>query len=122
MPKKMKLTFGPSVKTHDGLRPESRLLEDVVQAYFNDQVLPSEDAMRLFLYERLRQHKLPNVREALTRLADKLDTLIHKTFMLQHEYKTIPALIHGGGRGHQLDRRHMNHLKVLCRWIETIIS
>jgi hypothetical protein len=122
MPKKTKLTFGPNVKTHDGLRPESRLLESLVHAYFNDQVLLNEDALRLFLYQALRRYKLPNAKEALSQLVDKLGTLIEKTSMLQHEYKTIPALTHGGGKGHQLDMRHITHLKRLCKWVETIVS
>lgn len=110
----MSLTFDKNVKTHDGLCAQSRLLQDLIHAYFEDQILSSQEIAKEFVLKRIEVYQLDS--NAICVLCEQLTNLISRAQKLCLG-TSIPVLHRGGGKGHKVQRVHCGHLRRLLEWI-----
>ncbi len=115
--KRMSLKFHTSVKKHDGLCDQSRLLQDLVFAYFEAQILHSPERTKEFVQARMNTYKM-DPEKARTELHDQLSKLISKTHELDSN-KSVPVLERGGGKGLVVACAHCPHLRRLHMWLTT---
>lgn len=115
--KRMPLQFDDSAKQHDGLCAQSRLLQDLIHAYFEAQVLDSKEVTHAFVQTRMDKYKM-DPDEALPVLCAQLAKLIKKTSRLDLVESTA-VLERGGGKGHVVQSAHCPHLRRLQNFLTT---
>jgi hypothetical protein len=112
--KRMPLTFHESAKKHDGLCAQSKLLIDLVHAYFDSNVLKSKESTHAFVQERIKEYKMGA--DALPVLCAQLASLMQRTKDLDVDVG-IPVLERGGGKGECVQCAHYTHLRMLRKWL-----
>lgn len=116
----MSVSFSGCCKSHDGLRPSSRILDALVYGYFETQCIAGPEDIRTLLLEQFggASYAKPTV---LREVHTKLCTLFERVAELD-DFCSMPVLIHGGGRGLQLQSVHRPHLRRLTRLFEQFVS
>lgn len=111
------VSFSGCSKNHDGLRLPSRLLDELVFAYFENQhISRPEDIQRLILtrFGRCQKFFCPAVLEDVLR---QLHALCARCASLK-KHASMPVLLRGGGRGLQLQSIHAPHLRRLTHFFQ----
>ena len=113
----LSVSFSGCSKRHDGLRPSTFLLDELVFAYFESHKIScAEDVQRLLTEQfggcpEYRSFKvLEEVHEQLTALCERCANL--------DVFGSMPVLLQGGGRGMQLQCNHHYHLCQLTQMFE----
>jgi len=111
------VSFSGCSKSHDGLRLPSRLLDELVYAYFENQLISRpEDIQRLIAarFGRCQKYFCAAVLEDVSR---QLTALCTRCASLNRN-ASMPVLLRGGGRGLQLQSIHSPHLRRLTHFFE----
>lgn len=114
------VTFSGCCKPHDGLRPASRILDVLVYGYFETQCISGSEDVRTLILEQFGSSGFAT-REVLREVHSKLATLCERVTELD-DFCSMPVLIHGGGRGLQLQAVHRPHLRRLTKLFEQFVS
>lgn len=114
------VTFSGCSKPHDGLRPASRILDALVYGYFETQCISGPEDMRTLLLEQFGGSGFATC-EVLQEVHSKLTALCERVVELG-DFCSMPVLIHGGGRGLQLQAVHRPHLRRLTKLFEQFVS
>ena len=112
---KKRISFAEAAKTHDGLSPESQILDSLFYAYFETQCISNKEDIHRVIVESFSFISegfdllvtLEKVRENLKIRSETLSDL--------DEYSSIPVLAVGGGRGLQLQAVHGPHVNRLIK-------
>ncbi|MDC0366894.1 hypothetical protein OAM67_00535 [bacterium] len=122
--KRKRVKFHSACKSHDGLRRESEVFEQLMFLYFSSSFIRNSGGMY-----RLRDYwqTLPNDRlhfvndqelaKCLFKCIPLLERLFRKLENRQPSAK-VPVLCFGGGRGLQIQHAHMPHLQQLLMYME----
>lgn len=114
------VSFSGCSKSHDGLRPASRILDALMYAYFETQCISGREDVRTLILERFGGDGFatPSV---LHEVLEKLTTLCERVMDLD-DFCSMPVLIEGGGRGLQLQAVHCPHLRHLTKLFEQFVT
>lgn len=114
------VTFSGCSKPHDGLRPASRILDALVYGYFESQCISGPEDMRTLILEQFGGSGFATC-EVMQEVHIKLTALCERVMELD-DFCSMPVLIHGGGRGLQLQAVHRPHLRRLTKLFEQFVS
>mmetsp|Transcript_1298 Transcript_1298/g.1955 ORF Transcript_1298/g.1955 Transcript_1298/m.1955 type:complete len:221 (+) Transcript_1298:416-1078(+) len=114
------VSFSGCSKSHDGLRPSSRILDALVYGYFESQSISGASDIRSLILERFggSSYATPDV---LVEVHEKLVCLCDRAQNLA-DFCSMPVLLHGGGRGLQLQSIHRPHLVRLAKLFKHFLA
>ena len=124
MPKQdTKITFHDSCKTYDGLRPNSKVHDALVIAYFQKQCISNPDDIRTFIREKFGADIECSSANTLREVLVSLQELSHRATKLTSK-TSAPVLIHGGGSGFRLGLIHKPYMlkftQLYAKFVESI--
>lgn len=105
------IRFHPSVKKHDGLCNDSKLLQSLIFNFFGNKNLNSKADILKFLHEEMNKLGMLHL-QGLTNLKTSLCNLI-ETLNDIDKNASIPILKGGGGKNGSLGKAHNVHLKYI---------
>lgn len=112
-----RVTFHTDTKEYDGMHPMHQLLDDIVQVYFQHQLIHSVDNMRDYLKDRW----IPTSTTETDYLDHLCVDLVERAKRLGAR-EMVQVLPQGGGRGYRIYRAHVPHINQMCRWIQMVIE
>jgi hypothetical protein len=114
-----KVSFSKQTKTHDGLRINSKILETVVDCYFNKQCIKEPNDYKVALLHVFDESILNKTKMNL--ILEQLYQLCSNMNMCQR-HQRIPVLIKGGGHSIMLSTQHRKHVHKMTRMFQIFVN
>lgn len=108
---KIGIHFHPSTKKHDGLCKDSRLLEKLIFAFFQNQKITSKESIVNFVNSEMNNLDMDKSQGLLVLKTTLLD-LIERLHNVDTNYN-VPLLTGGGGNGYSLGSAHIKFVKYI---------